>query len=83
MKSNCLLEVLKAKTINPRQNKICKRGSWLEIFQKRWPHFYWYNKPTDKYYSFYQKDALSWLNQLWYEGNIVEFTRYKGGANKC
>lgn len=73
MKSNCLLEALKAKAINPRQNKIFKRGSWLCVLQGRWPHFYWYHKPHDKYYSFCQEDALSWLNQLWYEGDIIEF----------
>jgi hypothetical protein len=74
MKSNCLLEAVKAKLFNPRQNKIYKRGSWACIFKRQWPHFYWYHKPHDKYYHYCQKDALSWLNQLWYKGDIVEFT---------
>lgn len=74
MHSNCLFEAIKVKIINPWQNKICKRGSWLEIFQGRWPHFYWHHKPSDKYYHYSQKDALSWLHQVWYEGDIAEFT---------
>lgn len=77
MRSNCLLEALKAKIINPWRNKIYKRGSWLCIFKCQWPHFYWYRQLDDKYYTFYQKDALSWIHQLWYEGDIVEFTWHK------
>ena len=73
-KSNCLLEAIKAKMISPKNNKIYKRGSWLEIFQCRWPHFYWYHKPHDKYYCFSAwKDDLSLMKQLWYQGDIVEF----------
>lgn len=73
-KSNCLLEAIKAKFMNFRQNKIYKRGSWLCVFKCQWPHFYWYNQKHDKYYSYYQKDTLTWLQQLWYEGDIIEFT---------
>ena len=74
MKSNCLLEALKAKCINPYQNKIYKRGSWLEIFKKRWPHYYWYHKPHNKYYHYSQNGlTLTWLQQLWYQGVITEF----------
>lgn len=80
MYSNCLIEAVKAKLINPRQNKIYKRGSWLEIFQKRCPHFYWYHQPDDKYYCFSPKNLNeSWLNQLWYEGEIIEFKWHIGG----
>lgn len=72
--SNCLLEAIIAKLINPHKNKIYKRGSWLEVFQKRWPHFYWYHADHDKYYHYGQKDLpLTWLQQLWYEGDISEF----------
>ena len=74
IKSNCLLEALKAKIINPKQNKIYKRDSWFCEFKKQHPHFYWYHKPHDKYYHYLPKDdiALSWFEQLWYEGEIVE-----------
>lgn len=68
--SNCLFAALVAKIKNP-QVKVCKRGSWLEIFQCCWPHFYW--KYKDKYYHYSQKDQLSWLEALWYDGEIMEF----------
>lgn len=75
MWSNCLIEALKSKVINPRQVKVYKRGSWLSP----WPHFYWYYKPDDKYYCFCGKeDNLSWLRQLWYEGKTINFS-LKGG----
>ena len=74
MKSNCLLEALKAKIISPLDNKICRRGSWMCVFKHQWPHFYWYHKPHDKYYCFSGKlTSLPWLKQLWYEGEIIEF----------
>lgn len=72
IKSNCLLQALKVKVSHPWNVVILKRGSWSCIFKKRWPHFYWYNKACNKYYSYRQKDVLSWGNQLWYEGYIVE-----------
>jgi len=71
--SNCLIEAIKAKLLNFRKIKIYKRGSWLEIFQRKWPHFYWYHKPSNKYYHYSQEDTLSWLQQLWYKGSVMEF----------
>ena len=73
IKSNCLIEAVKAKILSPFDNKIYKNGSWLSP----WPHYYWYHKPHDKYYSYCQKDTLSLLQQLWYEGEIVEYIRHK------
>jgi len=72
MKSNCLLESIKAKIRNPKDIKIYKKGSWSCIFEHQWPHFYWYSKTCKKYYSFRQKDILTWFQQLWYDGNITE-----------
>lgn len=79
MKSNCFLEAVKTKAINPRGNIFYQRGSWLEVFDKRWPHFYWYNKDSGKYYHYSQLDTLSWLQQMWYEGDIMEFNYHEGG----
>ena len=79
-KSNCLLEAIKAKFMNFRQNKIYKRGSWSCVFKCQWPHFYWYNQKHDKYYSYCQKNTLTWLQQLWYEGDIIEFTWHNKGV---
>lgn len=73
MKSNCLIEALKAKLHDPNNVQICKRGSWLSIFKKRWPHFYWYNLKERKHYSFRQKDTLSFCQQLLYNGYIRRF----------
>lgn len=74
MKSNCLLEALKTMIINPRGNIFYQRGSWAEVFQRKWPHFYWYNIKNDKYYCFSGDDFNnSWLRQLWYEGRVIEF----------
>ena len=73
MKSNCILEAVKAKIRNPKYNKIYKRGSWFRIFKMWLPHFYWYNKQHNKYYSFRQRDIITYMQQLWYEGDIVEF----------
>ena len=87
--SNCLLEALKAKIINPKQNILYKRGSWLCIFKKQWPHFYWYHKPHDKYYCFsaqvnnlIRENDLSWMKQCWYKGEIIEFNWHESKYNK-
>jgi len=78
MCSNCLLEALKAKFINPINNKVYQRGSWLCILKKQFPHFYWYHKPHNKYYCFSPKiNNLNWIRQLWYEGEIIEFKWHK------
>lgn len=74
--SNCLFAALVIKVKNP-EVIIHKRGSWLEIFLRRWPHFYWEYK--GRYYHYSQKDQLSWLEALWYDGVIMEF---KGITNE-
>ena len=78
-KSNCLLEALKSFLKNPIQNKIFKKGSWACVLKRYWPHFYWFNVSTGKYYAYCQKDdvALTWMQQLWYEGDIVEYKGHK------
>lgn len=78
MKSNCLIEALKAKVTNPTGNKIIKMGSWKEIWHKKWPHFAWYNITSGKHYCFSAwKTNAPWLKQIWYEGDVVEIDENK------
>lgn len=72
--SNCLLESIIFKINDWKNIKLYKRGSWKEIFNSKFPHFYWYNKREDKYFHFSAKHSnLSFKNQLWFEGSIQIF----------
>jgi len=74
MYSNCFLEAIKQYILNSTSIIIYKRGSWWEIFQCKWPHFYWLNKEDNKHYHFCANFTdETFLHQLWFEGDIKRF----------
>ena len=75
--SNCLLETIKTLLKHPFRTKIFKKGSWKILFRKgMFPHFYWKNCKTNKYYDFRRYKSTypidTFWNQFWFEGKIEE-----------
>lgn len=74
MKSNCLLGAIKQYIKSPLNIKIHKRGSWLEIFQCKWPHFYWLDLRDNHYYHFCAKYSDEpFINQIWFQGEVKRY----------
>ena len=74
MRSNCMVEPIKQFLKYPTRTRIYMRGSWSEIFQLRFPHFYWLDKRNNKHYHFCaDKFDMPFLKQLWFQGKIRRF----------
>jgi hypothetical protein len=74
MKSNCFLESVKQFITNPTKIRIYKRGSWLEVFRLKFPHFYWLDKRDGCYYHFCANNLNKpFLQQLWFAGKVRRF----------
>jgi len=74
MYSNCLLQSIKQYILNPTNIKIHKRGSWLDIFQLKWPHFYWLDLRDNHYYHYCAKFSDEpFLCEIWFKGEIKRF----------
>lgn len=74
--SNCLLEALKAFLLDPKNVRIKKKGSFILVKRKKFPHFYWENLKTGRLYHFkahYSDEPF--LYQLWFLGKISEYTK--------
>jgi len=81
--SNCLLESIKQYLKYPLHIKIIKIGSWLEILQCKWPHFYWLDKRVNHYYHFCAKYSDEpFINQIWFEGEIKRFLWHSDNERK-
>jgi|GEM_PF-2244890 len=75
MKSNCLLGAMKQYIKHPLSTKIHMRGSWLEVFQFKWPHFYWLDlRDNNNYYHFCARYSDEpFVNQIWFQGEVKRF----------
>ena len=82
MYSNCLLGAWKQFILNPTKTIIHKRGSWLEIFKCKWPHFYWLDLKDNHYYHYCAKlSDKPFINQIWFDGEVKRFIWHEKGEN--
>lgn len=76
--SNCFFEAIKHKFKNIEGIEIHQRGSWLEIFKFKFPHFYWTDLKTNTSYHFATKNTgKKCFEQIWFKGKIKRFPIYR------
>jgi hypothetical protein len=70
MKSNCLIEALRAVWTTPYVKVYWNKGEWGSSF----PHCYWYDIFNGKYWHFSADDKnLPLVRQFWFSGTVKEY----------